>query len=177
MNYFLRCAILMALVSLVAWGCARSTPDDIASAGPTVEQHDLDHGDHDHAGHDHDEGPGHEHEGNDDDLEHAVAAGEETVAVALFCGTCGNAKGGESCCVEGAEKCEKCGMTVGSTLCCKLDDSFAGKDLCGKCGQVAGTEQCCAEGAEVCASCSLHKGSPLCCKLARSDPPESAPEK
>jgi hypothetical protein len=42
---------------------------------------------------------------------------------------------------------------------------------------VAGTEQCCAEGAEVCASCSLHKGSPLCCKLARSDPPESAPEK
>jgi hypothetical protein len=61
--------------------------------------------------------------------------------------------------------CASCGLAKGSPLCCKLAESFAGKDLCAKCGEVAATENCCQEGAEKCAVCGLNKGAPLCCRL------------
>ena len=91
------------------------------------------------------------------------------VSVEKYCGSCGQAKGSEACCVESAEKCSECSLAKGSPLCCKVSAEFAGKDLCGKCGQVAGSEDCCKEGAEMCVDCGLAKGAPLCCKLTEKD--------
>ena len=88
---------------------------------------------------------------------------EPTVAVAVYCGHCGNAEGGEKCCVKGAERC-LCGMDKGSPLCCKLGSQYAGKTMCGECGHVAGGPKCCEGEGEKC-KCGMEKGSPLCCKL------------
>ena len=92
---------------------------------------------------------------------------ERSIAVAAYCGTCGFEEGGDSCCVEDAEKCS-CGMSKGSPLCCKVKGDFANKSLCGLCGHVTGTEECCVEDAEKC-SCGMTKGSPLCCNLSEKE--------
>ena len=34
-----------------------------------------------------------------------------------LCGKCGEAKGGDKCCKDGAAKCEKCGLNAGSPGC------------------------------------------------------------
>ncbi len=91
------------------------------------------------------------------------------VSVEKYCGSCGQAKGSEACCAEGAEKCGECALAKGSPLCCKVPAELAGKDFCGKCGQAAGSEDCCKEGAEMCVDCGLAKGAPLCCKLTEKD--------
>lgn len=88
------------------------------------------------------------------------------VSVAKYCGECGEAKDSESCCAEGAEKCD-CSFAKGSALCCKVTKDAEGKDFCGSCGQVADSESCCAEGAEKC-DCGMVKGSPLCCMDAET---------
>ena len=84
-----------------------------------------------------------------------------------LCGECGQVKGSEACCAEGAETCEGCQFCKGSPACCKAskDDVADGSiTLCGKCGQVKGSDTCCKEDAEVCEKCKLHKGSPGCCQ-------------
>ena len=40
-------------------------------------------------------------------------------AEAKLCTSCGEEKGAEKCCAEGAEKCEKCDKNKGSPGCCK----------------------------------------------------------
>lgn len=85
---------------------------------------------------------------------------------ATLCGHCGQIKGSDSCCAEGAATCAKCELQKGSAGCCKMK---AGDDvvLCAHCGQIKGDDACCAEGAEACAKCGLHKGAPGCCKLEK----------
>jgi len=85
---------------------------------------------------------------------------------ATLCGACGQIKGSEACCAEGAEKCAGCSLHKGAPGCCKME---AGTEatLCAGCGQIKGSTDCCADGAEVCAACGLHKGAPGCCKLEK----------
>jgi len=92
---------------------------------------------------------------------------------ATLCGKCGQVKGSESCCAEGAETCEACKLAKGAPGCCKIE---AGSDavLCAGCGQVKGSETCCAEGAEKCAKCGLAKGAPGCCVLEKVAAEEEA---
>lgn len=98
--------------------------------------------------------------------------GDHDHAHGKLCGSCGDAKGSESCCSESATKCGDCGLTAGSKLCCvELDETAKGKDLCLDCGHVAGTENCCSDAAEKC-DCGMAKGSPLCCKLKDADAAE-----
>jgi len=37
-----------------------------------------------------------------------------------LCGSCGELKGTEACCAEGAEACSKCQLNKGAPGCCKL---------------------------------------------------------
>ncbi len=101
----------------------------------------------------------------DADLEadKATQGATETAAVFL-CGDCGQIKGSDDCCAEGAETCEKCGLATGAPGCCKIKKG-TNVELCTACGQIKGSDACCAEGAETCAKCSLAKGSPGCCKI------------
>ena len=80
---------------------------------------------------------------------------------AHLCGSCGEIKGGESCCAAGAAKCDKCGLAKGSPGCCKIEK---GEDvaLCGHCGEIKGGEKCCAKDATACGACGLQAGSPGC---------------
>ena len=138
MSRFFSLAVMVALVTVISWGCTNSD----APVAATEDEH---------AGHDHD-GEDHDH-----------------AALGTICGSCGEAKGTDSCCSESAEKCASCELNKGSLLCCvQLDASVAGKDLCGSCGQVAGSDTCCVEGAEKC-ECGMAKGSPLCCKLKNDE--------
>jgi hypothetical protein len=91
------------------------------------------------------------------------AIGSEEHAHLMLCGHCGQVKGTDECCKDGAEKCAACSLAKGSPGCCKIP---AGTDvaLCEKCGHIAKTEACCQEGAETCEKCGLAKGSPGCCK-------------
>ncbi len=87
---------------------------------------------------------------------------ETTVAlVTTLCGNCGQVKGSDACCAEGATLCDACTLVKGAPGCCAME---AGTDvvLCSACGQVKGSETCCAEGAEMCPQCDLVKGSPGC---------------
>ena len=87
----------------------------------------------------------------------------------MYCGLCGEVKGTDKCCAEGAEKCE-CGMQKGSALCCvELSDDAKGKDMCASCGHVADEGHECDADCEKCTDCGLHKGSPLCCKVKGDD--------
>jgi hypothetical protein len=86
-----------------------------------------------------------------------------TAATFTLCKDCGEVKGSDKCCVEGAEMCE-CGFVHGSPACCKVDKTGEDITLCAKCGFVAGSDQCCAEGAEMC-DCGFVHGSPACCKV------------
>lgn len=87
-----------------------------------------------------------------------------------FCGDCGQYKGSDTCCTDGAEKCPDCGFHKEAPLCCKLEQAaVAGKTICGKCGEFAGEKKCCKEGADVCTKCELNKGAPLCCKLKEKE--------
>ena len=92
---------------------------------------------------------------------------EPAMAEVKLCAHCGQIKGSELCCKEGAEKCADCGLAKGSPACCKGID-FPGGDvaLCAKCGQVKGAEACCKADAEKCPKCGMAKGSPGCCKIA-----------
>ena len=81
-----------------------------------------------------------------------------------LCGGCGQIKGSDVCCAEGADKCPKCELVKGSPGCCKIEKGSDAK-LCTKCGQIVGSDKCCAEGAEKCPKCNLAKGSPGCCKV------------
>ena len=144
MSRFFVITAMVAIVAIVSWGCAGSettTPDINATT-----QTDGD--------------AGHGHEDGDHDTTTIYVA-------ATICGECGVDKVDAShYCAVDAEKCESCGLTKGSTLCCvELDESVKGQDLCGKCGNVAESDSCCDENAEKCASCGLAKGSALCCKL------------
>ena len=85
-----------------------------------------------------------------------------------LCGNCGQLKGTETCCAEGAEVCSKCSLHKGAPGCCKMEKG-ANVTLCGACGEIKGGAACCAEGAEACAKCKLNKGAPGCCKLERID--------
>ncbi|QDU53945.1 hypothetical protein [Aeoliella mucimassa] len=88
----------------------------------------------------------------------ATAAPVEAV---VLCKDCGQVKGSEACCAEGAEMCD-CGFHHGSPACCKLEKSGEDITLCTKCGQAEGSEKCCAEGADLCPLCGLQVGSPGC---------------
>jgi len=50
------------------------------------------------------------------DAEDCCASKEDVV----LCGGCGQIKGSDVCCVEGAEKCADCGLAKGSPGCCKI---------------------------------------------------------
>ncbi len=93
-----------------------------------------------------------------------VSLASASGADVFLCGGCGQIKGTDTCCVEGAEDCDECGLVAGSPGCCVIE---AGDDvkLCKKCGQVAGGDACCAEDAERCDKCDLIKGSPGCCAI------------
>ena len=83
-----------------------------------------------------------------------------------LCSKCGQIKGTDKCCLEGAVKCSSCSLVKGSPACCKnLDFSKGAVILCGGCGQVKGSEACCAKDAQKCSKCGLAKGSPGCCKI------------
>lgn len=93
-----------------------------------------------------------------------AATGVEASAGIVLCGKCGQVKGTDKCCQEGAAVCPECGLGKGSPGCCKIakgDDVI----LCAKCGQIKGSEVCCKSDATVCAKCGLAKGSPGCCKI------------
>ncbi len=90
--------------------------------------------------------------------------GAAETAAAFLCGGCGQIKGSQDCCAEGAETCAKCGLAKGAPGCCKIEKG-TNTELCTKCGQIKGADDCCAEGAETCAKCGLAKGSPGCCKI------------
>ena len=94
----------------------------------------------------------------------SAAGAAEVDATVTICGGCGQEKGSDSCCAEGAEKCSECSLAKGSPGCCKLT-SGEDSELCRKCGQVAGGDGCCKDGAEKCDDCGLTKGSPGCCKI------------
>lgn len=129
--------VAIAFVSIMAWGCTKPTSSPAPSSNASAQA---------------------DHEGHDLDT--------TTLAVSAYCGKCGEVKGSDACCAEGAESCDKCGLHKGSTLCCvTLDEAAVGKDLCALCGQIAGSETCCDQDAEKCPDCGLAKGSPLCCKL------------
>ncbi len=99
----------------------------------------------------------------DPEADNATQGAADTAAVFL-CGDCGQIKGSDVCCAEGAETCEKCGLAKGAPGCCKIEKG-TNTELCTKCGQIKGSDVCCAEGAETCAKCDLAKGSPGCCKI------------
>ncbi len=99
----------------------------------------------------------------------STPGGEVTPASAsadevFLCGGCGQIKGSDTCCAEGAEKCDKCELAKGSPGCCVIASGDDVK-LCKDCGQVAGGDACCDESAEKCGECGLAEGSPGCCKL------------
>ncbi len=96
-------------------------------------------------------------------------------AKVILCGMCGEETGSETCCADGAEKCDSCGLHKGTALCCKVPEELKGKDMCMSCGNAAGSEQCCAAGAEECDKCGLHNGSALCCKLDAEAESQDAP--
>ena len=156
MSRFFSLMVVVAIVSVVSWGCSSDTTP-AASTTPATQDADG-HAGHDHDGHEH---ASHDHEGHDHDgHEHATMN-----VSAKLCGGCGATKDSETCCSADVAKCDGCGKNKGSALCCvELDEAAAGKDLCSSCGHVAGSEACCADGAEKCA-CGMAKGSPLCCKL------------
>lgn len=85
-----------------------------------------------------------------------------------LCGDCGQLKGSEACCAEGAEVCSKCSLQKGAPGCCKMTKG-TNVTLCAGCGEIKGSEACCAEGAEACSKCQLHQGAPGCCKLEKID--------
>ena len=165
MNKWKPVCTMVALLSVVAWGCNKPSstkitkvPDQAAAA--THHDHgDHDHAGHDHAGHDH---AGHDHAGHDHGAEGSLTA---------FCGDCGHkflyvSTTAQHKCDTDHEICD-CGFHKGSDLCCKIEGDFAGSFLCGKCGDVVGSEKCCIEGATIC-ECGFAKGAPLCCKLVAS---------
>ena len=89
-------------------------------------------------------------------------------AEVTLCGLCGEVKGSENCCQEGATLCPICGLHKGAILCCST--AINGRRdvvLCRKCGEVAFSKKCCQVGAAACPKCGLHKGSPGCCKIER----------
>ena len=100
----------------------------------------------------------------------AEGAGTESTEIVatetafFLCGDCGEMKETEVCCVEGAKKCDECGLIAGSPGCCKIEKGTDAK-LCTKCGQIAGSDTCCKADAEKCDKCQLAKGSPGCCKI------------
>jgi hypothetical protein len=80
---------------------------------------------------------------------------------------CGQEKGSDSCCKEGAEMCEKCGKATGSPLCCvDIPADMKDKDFC-SCGWVKGSENCCSKDGVICEKCGMHEGSTLCCKIKK----------
>ena len=83
-----------------------------------------------------------------------------------LCGECGQMKGSEACCAEGAELCTKCSLQKGAPGCCKMEKG-SNVTLCAACGEIKGTAACCAEGAAACSKCKLNKGAPGCCKLEK----------
>lgn len=87
-------------------------------------------------------------------------------AEVTLCGLCGEVKGSEKCCKDGATLCPICGLHKGSPLCCSTA-IYGRRDvlLCRKCGEKAFTDKCCKEGIALCPKCGLHKGSPGCCKI------------
>ncbi|MHC4250820.1 MAG: hypothetical protein ACYS9X_16970 [Planctomycetota bacterium] len=83
----------------------------------------------------------------------------------LLCAKCGQIKGSDECCKEGAARCPKCGLAKGSPGCCRLGEAKADVTLCTSCGEVKGSEKCCKADAEKCGMCGLNKGSPGCCRI------------
>ena len=96
-----------------------------------------------------------------------------TPASIILCKDCGEVKGSEACCAEGAEVCD-CGFHHGSPACCKLEKTGEDIVVCGKCGEVEGSDKCCADGAEICMHCDKHKDSPGCCIDKKEDPSQAS---
>lgn len=89
-----------------------------------------------------------------------VSAGE----IAL-CTGCGQIKGSEECCADGATLCA-CGMVKGSPGCCRIEQGSSDPvALCATCGHIKGDEMCCKPGQEMCSACDMVKGSAGCCKI------------
>ena len=86
-----------------------------------------------------------------------------TPTAKTLCGGCGQIKGSDVCCKEGADKCTKCELAKGAPGCCKITKGTDAA-LCAKCGQIKGTDVCCKADADKCGKCNLAKGSPGCCK-------------
>ena len=90
---------------------------------------------------------------------------EITTASLTLCKDCGEVKGTDKCCAEGAAACD-CGFHKGSLACCKVDKTGEDITLCTECGFVVDSKKCCADGAEVC-ECGFAHGSPACCKVEK----------
>ena len=100
----------------------------------------------------------------------STAQAEVSPGAISLCTGCGQIKGGDSCCAEGATMCA-CGMVKGSPLCCQgiepgSTDPVA---LCASCGHIKGTDMCCQPDQVRCDSCKLVKGSAGCCKIKKSE--------
>ena len=86
--------------------------------------------------------------------------GEAAEVRLALCTTCGEIKGTEKCCAEGAEKCAACSKNKGSVGCC-LD--VKEQALCAKCGEIEGSAKCGVKDAVKCEKCGKNKGAPGCC--------------
>ncbi len=88
-------------------------------------------------------------------------------ATVTLCGKCGQIKGSELCCKEGAVLCDKCQLVKGAPGCCAIKK---GEDvvLCASCGQIKGSDVCCKADVANCEKCGLAKGSPGCCKIKKA---------
>jgi YHS domain-containing protein len=64
-------------------------------------------------------------------------------APVVVCGKCGEMKGSEECCREGAKKCPECGLIKGSPGCCKLPGKGKDAVICGGCGKIEGSDESC----------------------------------
>ncbi len=98
-------------------------------------------------------------------------AAAAAAATPKICAKCGQIKGTDVCCKDGAELCAHCGLVKGSPGCCRIPKGTT-EDvaLCTKCGQIKGTDACCKGGAELCPKCGLAKGSPGCCRIPKKQP-------
>ncbi len=89
----------------------------------------------------------------------------KTAGKILICVKCGQVKGSDVCCKEGAAKCGMCGLHKDSPGCCRLGKATEDVCLCTHCGEIKGSDKCCKEGAAKCSKCGLNKDSPGCCRI------------
>ena len=95
----------------------------------------------------------------------STAEAQVSPGAVSLCTACGQIKGRDVCCQQGAALCPACGLAKGSPGCCVIDKDGDPVALCTSCGQIKGSDVCCQPGQTTCAKCGLVKGSPGCCKI------------